>query len=207
MNDTLGKSERVDKNSESKTSSRRLKPSERQAAAMELKLAGKSYRTIARKLDFRGPSGAHKAVAAYLRKTLTAPSEELRKIASRLGEEAGICAVCVSLGEEELSECALAACRGTGEIQRGPGTVPLVYSSIESMLKPTVEGAISNDDMTRASLGDTLDVVNRQGGHEAEDYTGTQEGKTLKNYGQGGDAVWKNQLTPQERNALSKFYK
>ena len=80
MNDTLGKSERVDKNSESKTSSRRLKPSERQAAAMELKLAGKSYRTIARKLDFRGPSGAHKAVAAYLRKTLTAPSEELRKI-------------------------------------------------------------------------------------------------------------------------------
>jgi len=47
---------------------------------MELKLAGKSYRTIARKLDFRGPSGAHKAVSAYLRKTLTAPSDELRRI-------------------------------------------------------------------------------------------------------------------------------
>jgi len=70
----------VSKKAESKESPRRLKPSARQAAAMELKLAGKSYRTIARKLGFRGPSGAHKAVAAYLRKTLTAPSDELRRI-------------------------------------------------------------------------------------------------------------------------------
>jgi len=64
----------------SKASPRRLKPSERQAAAMELKLAGKSYRTIARKLGFRGPSGAHKAVAAYLKKTREAPTNELRRI-------------------------------------------------------------------------------------------------------------------------------
>lgn len=58
----------------------RLKPSERQAAAMELKLNGESYRTIALKLDYRGPSGSHKAVAAYLRKTLQAPTDELMKI-------------------------------------------------------------------------------------------------------------------------------
>ena len=66
---------------------------------------------------------------------------------------------------------------------------------------------ISSEDLTRASLGDTLDVVNRPGGHEVQDYKGLQQGKALKDYGQGGDAVWKNQLTPGERNALSHFYK
>ena len=64
----------------SKASPQRQKPSERQAAAMELKLTGESYRSIALKLDYRGPSGAHKAVGAYLRKTLTAPSDELRRL-------------------------------------------------------------------------------------------------------------------------------
>lgn len=65
---------------ESKTSARRVKAVERQAAAVKLRILGADYRTIAAQLDFAGPSGAYQAVAAALRKTLIEPTAELRTL-------------------------------------------------------------------------------------------------------------------------------
>jgi hypothetical protein len=65
---------------ETKTSSRRIKATERQAAALEMRAAGNDFRTIAKELGYRGPSGSHRAVMSALKKTLQEPADELRQL-------------------------------------------------------------------------------------------------------------------------------
>jgi len=68
--------------SESLQSPRRIKSTERQRQALELRKAGATYEMIAEKLGFRGPSGAYEAIKAALEKTLRPPADELRQLES-----------------------------------------------------------------------------------------------------------------------------
>lgn len=68
------------KSKEPKTSKRRLAAARRQLEALELKIQGVSYRAIARRMGYGGPSGAHKAVLAALTRTVDEPSDELRQL-------------------------------------------------------------------------------------------------------------------------------
>lgn len=68
------------KTKESKTSARRLRAFKKQVAALELRVKGESFRSIALELKYAGPSGAYKAVEAALERTLTARSEHLRQL-------------------------------------------------------------------------------------------------------------------------------
>lgn len=58
---------------------RQLTAAERQKAAMELRLAGKTYQAIADELGYAGEGSAFNSVKAALRKTLQEPADELRK--------------------------------------------------------------------------------------------------------------------------------
>lgn len=53
---------------------------DKQRQALELRKAGVSYVAIAERLGYRGPSGAHAAVRAGLKKTLQEPADELRQL-------------------------------------------------------------------------------------------------------------------------------
>lgn len=53
---------------------------DKQQKALELRKAGVSYAAIAKQLGYRGPSGAHAAVAAALKKTLQEPADEVRTL-------------------------------------------------------------------------------------------------------------------------------
>ena len=53
---------------------------EKQRKAMEMRLAGKSYETIASELEYASKSGAYKAVMSAIKKTLQEPADELRKV-------------------------------------------------------------------------------------------------------------------------------
>ena len=66
--------------SEPKTSVRRVKATEKQRQALELRKAGASYDEIARKIGYRSKSGAYKAVTSALNKMLKEPAEELRTL-------------------------------------------------------------------------------------------------------------------------------
>jgi hypothetical protein len=68
------------KSKEAKTSPRRLAAARRQLEALELKMQGMSYRAIARRMGYGGPSGAHRAVTAALKRTVDEPSDELRRL-------------------------------------------------------------------------------------------------------------------------------
>ncbi len=53
---------------------------ERQRQALELRKAGVPYAKIAEALGYAHASGAHKAVASALKKTLQEPADDLRKL-------------------------------------------------------------------------------------------------------------------------------
>ena len=66
--------------SEPKTSVRRVKATEKQRQALELRKAGASYDEIARKIGYSSKSGAYKSVTSALSKMLKEPAEELRTL-------------------------------------------------------------------------------------------------------------------------------
>ncbi len=65
---------------EFRTSKRRIKTTERQREALELRKVGETYQVIAAKLGYRSRSGAMAAVESALHKTLIEPAEELRTL-------------------------------------------------------------------------------------------------------------------------------
>lgn len=58
----------------------KVKALDRQLQALEMRKEGASYRAIARSLGFKGPSGAHAAVAQALTDTLTEATDALRTL-------------------------------------------------------------------------------------------------------------------------------
>lgn len=53
---------------------------ERQAEAVKLRVEGKTLQEIADQLGYSDPSGAHRAIAAALAKTLATPADEFRAL-------------------------------------------------------------------------------------------------------------------------------
>jgi hypothetical protein len=71
---------RMNRPGEYRTGKKQISAAERQLRAVELRKQGYGFQEIADQLDYAGPSGAHKAVMAALRKTIQEPSDELRKL-------------------------------------------------------------------------------------------------------------------------------
>ena len=65
---------------ESRTGKGKLSATQKQAEALRLRTQGKPFDEIARILEYRSISGAHKAVTTGLQKTLQEPADELRKM-------------------------------------------------------------------------------------------------------------------------------
>lgn len=59
---------------------RQIKALERQKQALELRMAGVSYATIAEQLGYSDMSGAHRAVGRALKRTLQEPADKLREL-------------------------------------------------------------------------------------------------------------------------------
>jgi len=57
-----------------------LKAKDRKLSALELRLSGETFNSIAEKLGYASMSGAYKAVQAALKKTLQQPADEVRKM-------------------------------------------------------------------------------------------------------------------------------
>lgn len=66
--------------SEPKTGERRFDAVDRRRQALELRKAGVDFRSIAERLGYEGPSGAHKAVVTALKEITKQPAEEVREL-------------------------------------------------------------------------------------------------------------------------------
>ncbi|GHB92868.1 hypothetical protein [Cerasicoccus arenae] len=113
------------------------------------------------------------------------------------------------LNPDALEDMILMACQmpGNGGIDRGPGAAPLTASPFESRVTPASVEGVSNEDMRNAALGQTLAIQDRAPDeNEAGEAFIIKTSQGSDSLGQGGDVVWKNQLSPEERKLLENYF-
>jgi hypothetical protein len=95
---------------------------------------------------------------------------------------------------------------GNGGITRGPGTAPLTLSDEENDFGTKKNEAVSNTDMSRAQVGNMLAL--QDGKHEVDkSIKGPQAAGAVQNAGQGGEQVWRESLTPEEKAVLKRVFR
>lgn len=95
---------------------------------------------------------------------------------------------------------------GKGDITRGPGTAPLTLSEEENDFGTNKAEGVSNSDLSRARVGDMMALQN--GKHEVDkNYAGAQAAGAAQHTGQGGEQVWRESLTPEEKAVLKRVFK
>jgi len=99
--------------------------------------------------------------------------------------------------------------RRVGSGGRGGGTesAPLELQPRENTTPPGTLTPVSNDDMSRAALGETLKVTASEHSVDPAAYTGPQNAGAAQVAGTGGQAVWRSTYDPQEADTLDNFFK
>jgi len=92
-----------------------------------------------------------------------------------------------------------------GGVSRGPGTVPLTLNPHPSEVGSTKIEGMSNENLERASLGETVGVSN--GAHDELTPSGGRVAGGSAAQGTGGEAAWVNRLTPAEQAQVKAFFK
>ena len=106
-------------------------------------------------------------------------------------------------GEESKNQD---AGKGDGDIQRGPGTVPLGMQEKESQLDTNNPVRPENTNFADALPGDNLGT--QDGEHEVDQSpVGPSQGGDVRATGEGGDAVWRESLMPDEKRVLREYFK
>lgn len=94
---------------------------------------------------------------------------------------------------------------GSGGTGGGGPTAPLTMSKTEAKVGSTKTDTISSADLSHAQLGDLQGLS--KGEHKVDQslYHGETEGGAAST-GAGGETVWQNSLTPEEREILKTYY-
>lgn len=122
--------------------------------------------------------------------------DELAEMLGRMGEGRG-------QGEGEEGEDGTP---GKGGIDRGPGTAPLTLADNEDDFGTDKKEALSNPDLSRAQLSTMLNI--QDGKHEFDKtYQGPTAAGTAAHQGQGGEQVWRETLTPEEKAVLKRVFR
>ena len=96
--------------------------------------------------------------------------------------------------------------QGAGPPTRGPGTVDLKPKKSESDLDTNNPEKEQTRDLKRLAPGDLLGTSD--GEHDVDKTNvGPQSGGNAANKGEGGDAVQRENLLPEEKRVLKKFFK
>lgn len=94
-----------------------------------------------------------------------------------------------------------------GGIQRGRGDADMSYSDYRSPDEVGLTEGVSNSDLSRAAIADTIKTSLSQQKEGENGFSGPTVGGGFESVGQGGDAVWIDRLTPAERNVLQDYFK
>lgn len=134
-------------------------------------------------------------------------AEEWKALAEKMKQGIGTCSNGLCRGEKAGENVlAMLLCEGGG-ISRGPGAAPMSLKEHETQLGTKTVEAVSNDDLSRASVGDLMGLGT--GEHQVDEnaWTGPQSGGAMSSTGSGGEAVWEQASTPDEQEALRRFFK
>ena len=89
----------------------------------------------------------------------------------------------------------------------GGSTAPLTLKTEPTNLRTKQTETVTNDDVSHASLGDIVGV--NKGEHDVKKSAPklSVEGGSIESNGRGGDAVWRDTLTPDDLEVLRRFFK
>ncbi len=96
---------------------------------------------------------------------------------------------------------------GAGTPSRGPGHAPLYFRDEASDAGVGVTETVSAEDLSRAALGELLGMERGEHEFDPKKASGPTAAGAIAAEAQGGEVVWKDYLTPQERAALKEFFK
>jgi hypothetical protein len=135
--------------------------------------------------------------------------EQLAELIKRLKEGTGVCQNCLGAGDKKDGDQLLIVGEqtGSGGPGGGGGPAPLTLKKEPTQLASGKTEAITGDDLTRTTPGEVLGIS--KGEHEVEKTAnnGPVEAGAIRSEGEGGETVWKDELTPQERETLQRFFK
>lgn len=141
---------------------------------------------------------------------LKALQEQLRKGAGALGAMEGLPAL--GEGSEGGGEGEIAGRfgngqgDGTGGVSRGRGDAPLFFGDKEQDLGTSNLEGIANDDFSKAAVGEVLGLGETERKIERAS-EGPVSGGTVGALGQGGEAVSRETLLPDEQTVLKRYFK
>lgn len=95
---------------------------------------------------------------------------------------------------------------GSGGIDRGRGDAPLFFGETGSDLGSSKIEAVTNDDFSRATIGEVLGLGETERKID-ESAVGIRPGGRVISTGQGGDAVSRETLRPDEQAVLKRYFK
>lgn len=139
-------------------------------------------------------------------RTLT--DEEMRALQQALNQGVKACQQCTGKGTNDVLVLvqALGGAFGSG-VARGPGTMPLTLKEQETQLGTTGLEVVQNKDFSRAALGTTLAVREKEHEIDESNDPGPVEAGEVASEGEGGETVWKQNLMPNERDVLENYFK
>jgi hypothetical protein len=136
---------------------------------------------------------------------LTQVSEaQLAEMRAKLKAGVRVCEKCVGPSIRAGKSIVTSQSGGKGG---GGTTAPLTLKSEATNLHTKETEALTNDDVSRPSLGD-IAAVNK-GEHEINKNAPKLpvEGGSIESSGGGGDAVWRSTLTPEDLEVLRRYFK
>jgi len=134
--------------------------------------------------------------------------EELARLRRRLREGAEQCRSALVECPAGHRLCPGRDCRrGSGAIARGPGPAPLTLMFERSYAGSEGLEAVNNPNVGDAAIGDLVGVERGQHVVDEGSYAGVARGGQAGAEGRGGEAVWRNPVTPEEREVLERYFK
>ena len=95
---------------------------------------------------------------------------------------------------------------GPGELGGGKESAPLQLQNRDEITTAGTLTPVSNSDLSRASIGETLKVSAGEHKVDPTAYRGNQNAGTAPVTGNGGEAVWRSTYDPQEAETLTRFF-
>lgn len=146
-------------------------------------------------------------LALQLQKAGQSDAQSLKKLQAQMLDGSKFCQSCLGSTEPgDLSQLGSGATipLGSGGVERGPGHNPTPYGEA-STLEANDQLGISNQNLDAPVLGEVIRVheggaPTPSGGFE------TRSGGATGADGSGGDVVWRQDLTPAERQVLQGYF-
>ena len=173
----------------------------------ELKAVNESLQTALRGLE-TGKLPLNKELMENLKKVDASKMKQLN--ASQLAQMREK----LKAGVKVCEKCLGPSIRPGKEVSMQPGgeggggsPAPLTLKQGPTNLQSKETDAVSNDDVSHAALGDMTGVDKSQ--HEVKKVAPKipVAGGSISSPGQGGEAVWRDSLTPEEQQVLQRFFK